>query len=197
MLEDAAFTGYNLFVGLVTGLGVVYFLYCKQAAIEYRRFLVVTSAGLVLFLVGGPVVELVAPELVHWVHGTAALLVIVGMYDPVEQELRQDEWSEILLDEPGRVRRPAEWMLPVDDAILDLFHGTDLVLTPAVVAYNIEYSREEVNRRLSELEDRGFVTRVERGKYRITGLGAQYVEGSVSTSLAGSLRHLWRSSVRR
>lgn len=138
--------------------------------------------------------EFVAPELVHWVHGTAALLVIAGLYDPLGQELRDDEWSEILLRDPGQVRQPAEWMLPVDDAILELFHGTELVLTPSIVAYNIDYSREMVNRRLSTLEKRGFVLKAERGKYWITSLGSQYVEGSVSTSLAGSLRHLWRRS---
>ncbi|ELY64204.1 hypothetical protein C492_06772 [Natronococcus jeotgali DSM 18795] len=82
-------------------------------------------------------------------------------------------------------------MLPVDDAILDLFHSKDLVLTPAIIAYNIHYSREEVNRRLVELESRGFVTKAERGKYRITRLGKQYIEGTVSCEGLGCLRSLW------
>ena len=79
-------------------------------------------------------------------------------------------------------------MLPIDDAILELFHSTDFVLTPAIIAYNINYCREEVNRRLIELERRGFVTKVERGKYRITVLGMQYLQGSVSQSLSTRLR---------
>lgn len=196
MLPPAVFTGYDLLVGLVTAVGIGYVLRCTPAVVEYRRFLLVTSAGLVLFLVGGPIAAIAAPQLVHWVHGTAALLVIAGLYDPLDRELRDDAWSEILLEDPRQLREPADWMVPADDAILELFQGTGLVLTPSVVAYNVGYSREVVNRRLRTLEERGFVARVERGKYRITALGSQYVQGSISTSLRGSLRHLWRRSDR-
>jgi Mn-dependent DtxR family transcriptional regulator len=52
-----------------------------------------------------------------------------------------------------------------------------LVLTPAIIAYNIDYSRGEVNRRLAELETHGLAEKVERGKYRLTDQGEQYIEG--------------------
>lgn len=191
-MEGTPFTVYNLAVGVITGLGVVYFLALKRTEVDFRRSLFVTTAGLVLFLVGGPVAEVLVPRLVHWIHGTAAVLVVVGLYDPLERDLRREAWSELLLDEPARIRQPPEWMLPVDDAILHLFHTSDLVLTPSIVAYNIEYSREEVNRRLAELEERGYVERVERGKYRVTALGRQYIESPVSYGLTGRLRSLWR-----
>lgn len=191
-MESAPFTVYNLGVGLLTGLGVGYFLALERTEVGFRRSLFVTTAGLVLFLVGGPIVEVLAPRLVHWVHGTAAVLVVVGLYDPLERDLRREVWSELLLDEPARIRQPPEWMLPIDDAILQLFHTSELVLTPSIVAYNIEYSREEVNRRLAELEERGYVERVERGKYRVTALGRQYIESPVSYGLTGRLRSLWR-----
>lgn len=194
MSEISPFTAYNLLIGLITGVGVLYFLRFKQTVIEYRWFLFVTIAGLVLFLVGGPVVEIVFPEFVHWIHGVAALLVIFGLYDPLQNDSRSDLWTEILLKDPAQVRQPSEWMLPVDDAILSLFHATDLVLTPSIVAYNIDYSRDEVNRRLTELEQRGFVERVERGKYRLTVLGKQYLEEPLSYDLRGYLRSLWRAN---
>lgn len=191
MIEPLLFTMYNLLIGIITGVGVLYFLLLKPTVVEYHRFLFVTIAGLLLFLIGGPVTELIAPKLVHWVHTIASILVILGLYDPLKNDVRNDAWADVLLGEPGLIREPEDWMLPIDDAILSLFHSADLVLTPSIIAYNIEYSRDEVNRRLVELEKRGFVTKVERGKYRITALGRQYLDGAVSHSLRSQMRHLW------
>lgn len=190
MLENSLFTYYNLAVGLITGFGVFYFLLFKSTVVDYHQFLLLTVAGLMLFLIGGPVTELLVPSFVHWVHGTAALMVIFGLYDPLENDLRRDAWADVLLQEPVQVRQQPDWMMPIDDAVLSLFNSKDLILTPAIIAYNIDYSREEVNRRLSELEERGFVTRIEHGKYKITESGRQYVEGSVSH---GPLARLWRN----
>lgn len=149
MVKPIPFTGYNLAVGVITGIGILYFLFFKPTVIEYHRFLFVTVAGLLLFLVGGPVTELVVPELVHWVHGIASILVILGLYDPLENDVRGDARSDLLLRQPDQIRPSEEWMLPIDNEILNLFHPTDLVLTPSIIAYNIGYSREEVNRRLT------------------------------------------------
>ncbi|WP_226022946.1 winged-helix domain-containing protein [Halomicrobium salinisoli] len=187
MLDAFPFAAYNLAVGLLTGLGIAAVL-VGPTVVDYHRVLLLTVAGLVLFLVGGPLAALAAPSLVHWVHGLAALVVVLGLYDPLENDLRRDAWADVLLREPVQVRQRAAWMTPMDDDVLRLFHSKGLVLTPAIIAYNIDYSREEVNRRLAELEDRGFVERVERGKYRITDLGTQYVEGSVTS---GPLDRPW------
>ncbi|SFG95573.1 hypothetical protein SAMN04488063_3404 [Halopelagius inordinatus] len=192
VFNASLFVYYNLTIGLVTGIGICYFLFFKQSVVDYQRYLLLTVAGLLLFLIGGPITELLFPELVHWTHGLAALLVILGLYDPLENDLRRDAWADVLLKEPVQVRRQADWMLPVDDTILELFHSKDLILTPTIIAYNIEYSRGEVNRRLSVLEDHGFVTKVERGKYRITAIGRQYVTGVVSHGVVARLRHFWR-----
>jgi predicted transcriptional regulator len=197
MIDVSLFTAYNLIIGLVTGIGIIYFLLFKQTVIEYRGFLFMTITGLMLFLVGGPLVEVVYPEFVHWVHGIAAVLVILGLYNPVQNDSRHDLWTEILLKDPTQVRRASEWMLPVDDAVLSLFHATDLILTPSIVAYNIDYSRDEVNRRLTELEQRGFVEKVERGKYRITALGKQYIEGPASSDLRNHLQYLRQAHSKR
>lgn len=191
MIDPLLFTAYNLVIGILTGVGVLYFLFAKPTVVEYHRFLFVTIAGLLLFLIGGPLTELLFPVLVHWVHGVAAFLVILGLYDPLENDVRHEAWADALLQDPCQVRQPEDWMLPIDDSILGLFQSTDLVLTPSIIAYNIEYSRDEVNRRLVELEQHGFVTKAERGKYRITALGRQYLDGPVRHSLWGQLRHLW------
>jgi predicted transcriptional regulator len=197
MVDPLWFTSYNLAVGIVTSVGVLYFLFVKPTVVEYHRFLIIPISGLVLFLIGGPIAELLFPAIVHWIHGIAALLVILGLYDPVKNNVRHEAWADALLQEPSKIRQPEEWMLPIDDAILGLFHSADLVLTPSIIAYNIDYSRDEVNRRLIELEQQGFVTKVERGKYQITALGRQYLDGSVSYSLRSQLQHLWNATFNR
>lgn len=61
-------------VGIVVALELLYFLSLEASVTAYRRFVLVTVGGLVLAVVGGPVAELFAPSLVHWVHWIAALL---------------------------------------------------------------------------------------------------------------------------
>ena len=169
---------FNAGIGLLSGVGLLYLLYLQRFVVETRRFILVTTVGILAFTTLAPLFQLFAPSYLHLVHGVAALLVIFGLYDPVHNDLRRDEWASLLLKDPTDFRHPAEWMVPMDDEILTLFHTTDLVLTPAIIAYNIDRSREEVNRRLSELEDCGLVDRVERGKYRITDVGIRYLGGS-------------------
>lgn len=175
------FVGYDLVIGTVVAVELLYFLSLETSVTAYRRFVLVTVAGLVLAVVGGPAAELVAPSLVHWVHGTAALLVVLGLYDPVSNDLRSAEWAEVLLTEPARIRRPADWMTPMDDEILNVFHGAELILTPSVIAVNTGYSRKEVNRRLIELAEHGLVDKIERGKYQLTRRGERYLRGQLDT----------------
>ncbi|AEH36193.1 hypothetical protein [Halopiger xanaduensis] len=178
------FAGYNLAIGIVVALELLYFLSLEASVAAYRRFVLVTVAGVTLAVIAGPIAELVAPALVHWVHAIAALLVVFGLYDPVTNDTRTTEWARVLLSEPSRVRRPAEWMTPMDDEILAAFHDTGLALTPSVVAFNTGFSRKEVNRRLIELEAHGFVDKVERGKYRLARRGERYLRGQFRTGSA-------------
>ena len=77
------------------------------------------------------------------------------------------------------MRDPSPWMqMPIDDRILEAL-ATGLVLSPSVIAFNIDKSRSEVNRRLSELVDHGCVDRVKRGYYEITETGEQYLDGKI------------------
>jgi len=68
--------------------------------------------------------------------------------------------------------------LPIDERILEAL-AQGLVLSPAVIALNIDKSRSEVNRRLSELVGIGLVERVKRGYYEITDAGDQYLSGDL------------------
>jgi hypothetical protein len=171
-------TLYNLALGFVGSIALMYLLYIERFVVGNRRFLLVTTFGILLFIGFAPLMAVLAPAYVHVVHGFAAVFVILGLYDPVTNDLRKDDWARLLFRDPSDSRHPADWMVPLDDDILVLFHRKDLVLTPAIVAYNLDRSREEVNRRLSELADCGLVERVERGKYRITGVGVEYLDGA-------------------
>lgn len=78
------------------------------------------------------------------------------------------------------MRQPGEWMhLPTDHFLLELLEETDLILSPAVLARNLDYNRVTVSRRLTELTDYGLVERVDRGYYRITDAGVAYLDGEL------------------
>ncbi|WP_436927703.1 transcriptional regulator [Halosimplex amylolyticum] len=72
--------------------------------------------------------------------------------------------------------------LPIDDRILECLSSSGLILSPSVIAINIDKSRDEVNRRLSTLTDEGYVERVKRGYYEISETGEQYLQGDSETS---------------
>jgi predicted transcriptional regulator len=147
-------------------------------ALKHETVFLATVLGLFLYAVGGSVSEFLFPPALHWVHGFAALFAIGGLYCPVRDDLQNEPWTELPLDDAAAGRHHPSWMLPVDDAVLDVLYDSGLVLTPAVVAYNIGYNRDEVNRRLTKLASEGLVERVERGKYRLTRRGERYIEGA-------------------
>ncbi|QLG62114.1 winged-helix domain-containing protein [Halorarum salinum] len=177
MTALSPFHAYDLLVSLVVGIELLYFLRLASPAVEHRRRLLATVVGLVAFVVGGPVAETVLPDAVHWVHGGAALLVVLGLYSPVRDDLRAVERAGRPSNAPDRIRDAADWTTPLDGEILALFDSSELILTPAIVAVNIGYSREEVNRRLRTLESHGLLERVERGKYRLTDRGERCLRG--------------------
>ena len=69
-------------------------------------------------------------------------------------------------------------MTPMDDRVLEVLDA-GLVLSPTIIAYNIDKSREAVGRRLSELSEAGLVNRIERGRYEITDRGRAYLAGEL------------------
>jgi len=72
--------------------------------------------------------------------------------------------------------------LPIDERILEALDSSGMILSPSVIAINIDKSRDEVNRRLSTLVEYGLVTRVQRGYYEITETGEAYLAGEIEKS---------------
>lgn len=159
-LQSLLIVGYVLI--LISLLGVILEfrgdIWSKEI-FRHRNMVVATVVGVLLYGVAGSISEIFFPEMLHWIHGFAALFAIMGLYYAING------------------RQHAEWMMPIDDAIIEVLYSSGLVLTPAVISYNIDYSRDEVNRRLTKMESEGLVERVERGKYRLTGSGERYLKG--------------------
>jgi len=68
--------------------------------------------------------------------------------------------------------------MPTDDRILEALES-GLRLTPAVIAENIDRTRQHVSRRLSDLTDHGLVEKPNRGYYEITDRGRAYLSGEL------------------
>jgi DNA-binding transcriptional ArsR family regulator len=60
-----------------------------------------------------------------------------------------------------------DWLTEMDLEILDVL-GSELVLSPSIIAENIDRSREGVSNRLSALNAGGLIKKIDRGKYKIT-----------------------------
>ena len=70
-------------------------------------------------------------------------------------------------------------MNQTDDRILDLLADSDLILSPAVIAINLDYTRNWVSRRVSKLEGAGLIESINGSYYRITETGREYLSGEV------------------
>ena len=77
------------------------------------------------------------------------------------------------------MRPRVEWMNQTDDRILELLDESGLILSPAVIAVNLEYNRSSISRRISKLVDAGLVETINEGYYRITDLGRDYLVGEI------------------
>ncbi|MYL69174.1 winged helix-turn-helix domain-containing protein [Halorubrum distributum] len=83
------------------------------------------------------------------------------------------------------MRPRVEWMNQTDDRVLELLAESDLILTPAVIAKNLEYTRNWVSRRIGKLEDADLVEPVDSGYYRITDRGRAYLSGEIDADELG------------
>ncbi|WP_232833814.1 ArsR family transcriptional regulator [Saliphagus sp. LR7] len=168
---------YDLLIGMLSGLGLIYLLYSRRTPLVCQPPLVLSFAGLFLFILGDPLAQLLYSPAIHVTHGVAALLIAYGLYDPTQNRIRRTEWSVFFLRDPSMVRSSPEWMTPMDDQVLLLLQTAEITLTPAIIAFNIDRSREAVNRRLKTLVDHGFVNRPDRGKYELSPAGRRYLNG--------------------
>ena len=70
-------------------------------------------------------------------------------------------------------------MNQTDNRILELLEESDLVLSPAVIAVNLDYTRNWVSRRVSKLVQAGLVEETNRSYYRISEKGRKYLSGEI------------------
>lgn len=75
------------------------------------------------------------------------------------------------------MRNRPEWMSNTDVLILVALGSSDLVpvLTPSILAFNLGMSREHASRRLSEMAEQGYVSRVDEGKYELSEKGRDFL----------------------
>ncbi|WP_323173817.1 winged helix-turn-helix domain-containing protein [Natrialba sp. PRR66] len=77
------------------------------------------------------------------------------------------------------MRPRVEWMNQTDNRILEILDESDLILSPAVTAINLDYSRNWVSRRMSKLQKAGLIEKVNGSYYRITDRGRAYLTGEL------------------
>lgn len=89
-------------LGTIASLGLIYLLYSETMVVHYRRFFRLITFGLLLYAGTGPLIGTFAPAYIHAVHGTAALFIVLGLYDLVRGDLHREVDLSVLLDEdPG------------------------------------------------------------------------------------------------
>jgi predicted transcriptional regulator len=72
-------------------------------------------------------------------------------------------------------------MTQADDRILETLEESGLILTPQVLAVNIDYSRHYVSERLALLLDAELVEKRDGGLYQITDRGREYLAGELGS----------------
>lgn len=82
------------------------------------------------------------------------------------------------------MRRPLPWMMHADLYILSLLDETDMVLSPHIIAIELDYNTDYVGRRCSELTEADLLQRPEeidtRGLFEISELGHRYVNDELT-----------------
>ena len=81
------------------------------------------------------------------------------------------------------MRPRVSWMNQTDDRILLLLEESGLMLSPAVIAANLEYTRGWVSKRLRKLLEAGLVEKSQSSYYEITERGEQYLAGEINANI--------------
>lgn len=102
------------------------------------------------------------------------------MDDEPEVGIDPDSIQYARATDPDKLPEPhgdlPDWFTEMDHQILHVMVFGH-ILTPAIIAENIDRSRGAVSRRLQTLQAGEFVEKVNRGKYSITRKGAYTVTG--------------------
>jgi predicted transcriptional regulator len=74
-------------------------------------------------------------------------------------------------------------MNQTDDRILALLEESGLLLSPAVIAVNLDYTRNWISKRLRKLLEAGLVKKSQSSYYEITELGEEYLAGEIAADI--------------
>jgi len=85
-----------------------------------------------------------------------------------------DNWEEL---------EPPDWITDLDRDILAILGNSGLIMTPAIIAKNIDRPRSSVSNRLSTLEAGEMVEKVERGHYKISDKGYSMMTQKVTAAI--------------
>jgi len=70
-------------------------------------------------------------------------------------------------------------MSPIDYEILSFFEEHDILVSPQVIAANIEYDRNYTGKRCRNFAEYGVLDRDENGLYQLSDIGRQFVAGEL------------------
>ena len=97
---EVLFETANFAAALVSLLGLSYLLVDSSLTVHYSRFFSAVVVGLLVFALTAVPVTLLAPSAIHFVHGTAALFVAVGLYGIITRRLDvRNEFGTFLSEE--------------------------------------------------------------------------------------------------
>jgi predicted transcriptional regulator len=85
-----------------------------------------------------------------------------------------------------RMVERVSWFSPVDYEIFLFYEEHDILASAKVVAANIDYDRQYVNKRLRKLEDSGLFES-EDGLYRLSDEGRKFLDGRLSVDQVEAL----------
>ncbi|OYR62754.1 phage repressor protein [Halorubrum sp. E3] len=75
------------------------------------------------------------------------------------------------------------WFSPVDYEILEFFENHDIVVSPKVLAANIDYNRQYVSKRCQTLLRSGLLDQPKDGLYQLSKLGQDFLAGNVDVGV--------------
>lgn len=76
-----------------------------------------------------------------------------------------------------------DWIAPIDIYILEFFVQHDVLLTPKVVALNIDYDQSYVGKRCRHLADHGLLEQEDRGVFSLAETGREYIESGLDAGV--------------
>jgi predicted transcriptional regulator len=80
-----------------------------------------------------------------------------------------------------QMRPRIKWMTQADERVLEFLSEKDIVASPAVIAANIDYTKEYISRRSRKLADAGLIQRIDNSNYRLTSLGEKFLSGDLDS----------------